>query len=43
MNFWKQKIPEFIYDVEYEKLVANKEGEIRKFLNFVNWIGMINA
>ena len=34
MKFWKQKIPNFIYDVEYEKLVADKEGEIRKILNF---------
>lgn len=34
MNFWKQKIPEFIYDVEYEKLVADKESEIRKILKF---------
>ena len=32
--FWKQKIPEFIYDVEYEKLVEDKEGEIRKILKF---------
>ncbi len=34
MKYWKQKIPNFIHDVEYEKLVANKEGEIRKILNF---------
>ncbi len=34
MNFWKRKIPEFIHDVEYEKLVKNKENEIKKILNF---------
>ena len=39
MKFWKQKVPNFIYDVEYEKLVADKESEIRKILNFceLNW------
>lgn len=34
MHFWKSKIPNFIYDVEYEKLVQNKEDEIKKILNF---------
>ena len=34
MKFWKQKIPDFIHDIEYEKLVADKESEIRKILNF---------
>ena len=34
MNFWKSKIPHFIYDVEYEKLVKDKESEIKKILNF---------
>tara|TARA_B100001287_G_scaffold207392_1_gene176429 strand:- start:601 stop:870 length:270 start_codon:yes stop_codon:yes gene_type:complete len=34
MKFWKQKIPNFIHDVEYEKLIADKESEIRKILNF---------
>ena len=34
MKFWKQKIPNFIYDIEYEKLVDDKESEIRKILNF---------
>ena len=36
MNFWKSKIPEFIHDVEYEKLVKDKESEIKKILNFCN-------
>ena len=30
MEFWKSKIPEFIFDVEYEKLVTNKNDEIKK-------------
>ena len=34
MSFWKDKIPEFIHDVEYEKLVENKEEEIKKILKF---------
>ena len=34
MKFWKQKIPDFIYDIEYEKLVVDKESEIRKILKF---------
>ncbi len=34
MKFWKSKIPEFIQDVEYEKLVENKESEIKKILDF---------
>ena len=34
MAFWKSKIPEFIFDVEYEKLVTNKKDEIKKILNF---------
>ena len=34
MGFWKSKVPEFIHDVEYEKLVENKESEIKKILNF---------
>ena len=34
MSFWKDKIPDFIHDVEYEKLVENKEEEIKKILKF---------
>ena len=34
MSFWKDKIPKFIHDVEYEKLVENKEEEIKKILKF---------
>ena len=34
MTFWKDKISDFIHDVEYEKLVENKEEEIKKILKF---------
>jgi tetratricopeptide (TPR) repeat protein len=34
MNFWYSKMPEFIHTVEYEKLVSDKENEIKKLLNF---------
>ena len=34
MKFWKSKIPDFIYDVEYENLVQNKDTEIKNILNF---------
>ena len=34
MEFWKSKIPSFIFDVEYESLVKDKEREIKKILNF---------
>ena len=36
MEFWKTKIPDFIYDVEYESLVHDKEKEIKKIINFCN-------
>ena len=34
MNFWKSKIEKDIYDINYEKLVSEKENEIKKLLNF---------
>jgi len=34
MNFWKNKIPNFIYDAQYEKIIEDKENEIKKILNF---------
>jgi hypothetical protein len=34
MNFWQTKMPEFIYNINYEKLVSNKKNEINKLLNF---------
>ena len=39
MNYWKHKVGDFIYEVEYEKLVSNKEEEIKKLIKFcdLNW------
>ena len=34
MSFWKEKIPNFIYDVKYENIVNNGEHEIKKLINF---------
>ena len=36
MEFWKQLLPDFIYDISYEKLVKNQEFESRKLLDFCN-------
>ena len=34
MRFWEKKLPNFIYKLNYEKLIENKEEEIQKILNF---------
>lgn len=34
MVFWHEKLPGFIYDVQYEDLVANQEQETRGMLEF---------
>ena len=34
MTFWKSKMPGSIFNVEYEKLVTNKNEEIKKILEF---------
>ncbi|MAV61930.1 MAG: hypothetical protein CMI80_00375 [Candidatus Pelagibacter sp.] len=34
MNFWNEKIPDFIYDANYEKIVKDKEVEIKKLIDF---------
>ena len=34
MGFWQTKIPNFIYNINYEKLVSDKKNEISKLLNF---------
>ncbi len=39
MKFWKTKIPNFIYDANYESIVNSPESEIKKMLSFcdLNW------
>ena len=34
MKFWDSKIPESIHTVEYEKIVSDKQNEIKKLLDF---------
>ena len=34
MDFWHNKIGDFIYDLDYEKLVKDKDNEIKKVLDF---------
>jgi tetratricopeptide (TPR) repeat protein len=34
MKFWYSKTPEFIHTVEYEKIVSDKEKEIKRLLKF---------
>ena len=36
MEFWKQLLPDFIYDISYENLVNNQEFESKKLLDFCN-------
>ena len=39
MNFWKKKLPNFIFDCNYENLVGDSKIEIKKLLDFceLNW------
>jgi len=34
MNFWKSKFPDFIYDIDYEEIVADQETVTKKLLKF---------
>ena len=34
MKFWEEKLPKFIYNLNYEKLIENNEIEIKKILQF---------
>ena len=34
MNFWKMKLGNSIYEVNYEKLVSNKDKEIKNLIKF---------
>ena len=39
IQFWKNKIPNYIYEINYENLINNQEAESKKILNFckLNW------
>ena len=32
--FWKKKLPEFVYDLNYEKLINDQQNETKKLVNF---------
>ena len=34
IKFWKKKLPDTIYTINYEKLVINEKDEIKKIINF---------
>ena len=36
MEFWKEKLPEEIYNLSYEKLIENQISETEKLLKFCN-------
>ena len=36
VEFWKNKLGSFIYEVQYENLVSNTNNEIKKLLDFCN-------
>ena len=36
MKFWEEKLPKFIYNLNYEKLIEYKEKEIQELLKFCN-------
>ena len=36
MNFWQQKLPGFIYEAKYEKIIDSPETEIKKIIKFCN-------
>ena len=35
-NFWNQKLPDFILNVEYESIISNTKNEVNKILEFCN-------
>jgi len=39
MKFWRKTLPNFIHDINYEKLTENKEDQVKKLLKFcdLNW------
>ena len=34
MEYWKSKLENFIYEINYENLVSNKEEEVKKLIKF---------
>ena len=36
MEFWHKKIPNYIYDCNYENIVRNQEDETKRLIKFCN-------
>ena len=36
MKFWHNKLPNYIYDCNYENLINDRESETKKLINFCN-------
>ena len=36
MKFWHYKLPNYIYDCEYENLINDQENETKKLIKFCN-------
>jgi len=36
INYWKKKYPNFLYEIEYENLINNKNEETKKLFSFCN-------
>ena len=39
MKFWEEKLPGYIYEINYQKLIENQKGQIKKLIEFceLNW------
>ena len=36
MKFWKNKFPDYIFDIEYENIISNTQSEVERLLAFCN-------
>ena len=43
MEFWQKKMPNFIYNINYEKLTKNKEEEVKNLLKFCHFLQQLVA
>ena len=34
MTYWRETLPGFIYDINYERLIADQENQIRQLLDY---------
>ena len=38
MEFWREVLPQRMYEIDYEKVIADQEGETRKLLHHCNLV-----